>query len=92
MRLRTQNNYMQFVLVALFLNSLIVTPITNKDGMIIPKMSLMFILALFFIPLLAKNLKVFFEFRTDKFFLLLNFIILAGFKVVIDIKAKWQKR
>jgi hypothetical protein len=76
MKLRTQNNYMQSVLVALFVNSLIVTPITNKDGMIIPKMSLMFILALFFIPFLAKNLKVFFEFRTDKFFLLLNFIIL----------------
>lgn len=83
MILSAQNNYMKFLLGSVFLNSLIVTPFANKDGMIIPKMILMFVVAMFLFPILVKNLRIFFKFRNGKIFLLLNLLILFQCIIVI---------
>lgn len=74
---------MKFLLIALFINSLIVTPFANKDGMIIPKMILMFIIAMFLIPILIGNIKLFFKSKVEKLFLLLHIIIFLHCIIVI---------
>jgi O-antigen ligase len=83
MKLDSKKNYFKFLLFALFLNSLIVTPFANKDGMIIPKMMLMFVIALFLLPILTINRELFFKQRIEKIFLVINLIILIYSTVVI---------
>lgn len=83
MQLESKKSYMKFLLLALFLNTLIVTPFANKDGMIIPKMILMFLVALFLIPNLIINSDLFFKKSIEKFFLIVNLIILIHSIIVI---------
>ena len=85
MKSDSKNNYMKFLFFVLFLNSLIVTPFANKDGMIIPKLILMFVVALFLIPILAINRDLFFKQKIEKFFLAVNLVILLHSIVVMII-------
>jgi len=82
-----QSKYMKYLLVAAFLNTLFVTPFANKDGMIIPKMILMFVVAMSLIPILVGNFKFFFKLRSERFFLLLNLIILFHSLIVMLISS-----
>jgi len=58
MRLRTlkEKNYIKFIAVASAVTSVVITPWLNIDSMIIPKLILVFCLALFFIPKLVPEL------------------------------------
>lgn len=76
-----------------FINTLIVTPFFNKDGMIIPKLMLMFITAMYLLPVLVKNYKNFFVYRIEKLSLILQcLIILHSLLVVVFSSAPFEQQ
>jgi O-antigen ligase len=60
-----------------FINTLIVTPFFNKDGMIIPKLILMFTVTMYLLPMLVINYKRFFVNGIEKFLFFLQSLILV---------------
>ena len=52
MKQKTKHSSLNTVINVTILNSLIITPFFNKDGMIIPKLMVMFSLSLYLLPIL----------------------------------------
>jgi O-antigen ligase len=66
-----------------FINTLIVTPFFNKDGMTIPKLILMFTVSMYLVPMLVINYKKFFANRIEKLLFILQSLVLLHSLVVI---------
>jgi O-antigen ligase len=64
-----------FLAFSAFINTLIITPFFNKDGMIIPKLILMCVVSMYFLPIVVLNCKYFFNSRIEK---VLFFLQCAG--------------
>jgi O-antigen ligase len=63
--------------VLAFVNTLIVTPFFNKDGMIIPKLILMFTVTMYLLPMLVINYKRFFVHSIEKLLFFLQSLVLV---------------
>jgi hypothetical protein len=65
------------------LNTLILTPFFNKDAMIIPKLMVMFTLAMFLVPIIYLNYRTILKNKLLKFFTYLNIILLIQSFIVL---------
>ena len=71
------------IISAATLNTLILTPFFNKDAMIIPKLMVMFTLAMFLLPVIYVNRHNFLKNKLLKFFTYLNLILLLQSSIVL---------
>jgi len=75
MKSRINSVSVNFLAFSAFINTLIITPFFNKDGMIIPKLILMCVVSMYFLPIVVLNCKYFFNSRIEK---VLFFLQCAG--------------
>ena len=73
----------QIIIYFVIINSLILTPFFNKDGMIIPKLITMFCLSFFLLPILFANRSNLLKDRFVKIALILQLMILAQSLIVV---------
>ena len=66
-----------------FLHTIAITPFWNKDGMIIPKLIIMFTLAMYLCPILVINLKLILSSKITKFVLIVQCVILVQNLIVL---------
>ena len=81
---KTNNALIKFIVYSAVVNTLIVTPFANKDGMIIPKLMVMFSASMFVLPFVLLNRRqlltnIFLKITTAIFLVLLiqNIIVMA---------------
>jgi O-antigen ligase len=77
----------QIIIYFVIINSLILTPFFNKDGMIIPKLITMFCLSFFLLPILFANRGNLLKDRFVKIALILQLMILAQSLIVLIISS-----
>jgi hypothetical protein len=75
------------IIGAAILNTLILTPFFNKDAMIIPKLMIMFTLAMFLVPIIYLNRRTILNNRLLKIFAFLNIILLIQSFIVLVISS-----
>ncbi len=80
---KTKKSTLNTIINVLVLNSLIITPFFNKDGMIIPKLMVMFSLSLYLLPILLRYKIKIFGSKTLKLAVLLQLLILLDSLVVM---------
>lgn len=78
---------MRFLVLTLFINTLIITPFFNKDGMIIPKLILMFVVSLYILPVIFLNLRNLFLSRFEKTLVVLQLLILIQSIIVMVVSS-----
>ena len=76
MRPSSNQHTSNLIIGTAILNTLILTPFFNKDAMIIPKLMVMFTLAMFLVPIIYLNYRTILKNKLLKFFTYLNIILL----------------
>jgi O-antigen ligase len=76
MVIKEKNSLLKLIVISAFINTLIITPFFNKDGMIIPKLIVIFSTAMLLIPIISLNLKVILKNSSLKIAIILNSLIL----------------
>jgi O-antigen ligase len=56
---RNDQKLFNLIIVSAIINTLIITPFVNKDGMIIPKLMVIFMTAMFLLPIIFFNFRIF---------------------------------
>jgi O-antigen ligase len=74
MLLKTNSAVIKFIIYSAVANTLIVSPFINKDGMIIPKLMVMFSVSMFLLPLVLLNLR---QMLANNVFRITAFILLV---------------
>ena len=80
---KTKQSTLNTIINVTILNSLIITPFFNKDGMIIPKLMVMFSLSLYLLPILLRYKIKIFDSKTLKLAVLLQLLILLDSLIVM---------
>lgn len=63
----SKSRTLQIIVICTFLHTIAITPFWNKDGMIIPKLVIMFTLAMYLVPILVINRHLFLSSKIAKF-------------------------
>ena len=63
----SKSRTLQIIVILTFLHTIAITPFWNKDGMIIPKLVIMFTLAMYLVPILVINRHLFLSSKIAKF-------------------------
>ena len=87
MRSLSKKRLSQIIIYFVIINSLILTPFFNKDGMIIPKLITMFCLSFFLLPILFANRSNLLKERFVKIALILQLMILFQSLIVLIISS-----
>lgn len=87
MSLKNYSVSIKTLAVLAFVNTLIVTPFFNKDGMIIPKLILMFTVTMYLLPMLVINYKRFFVYSIEKLLFFLQILVLVHSIFVIALSS-----
>jgi O-antigen ligase len=87
MKTLSKERLLQIVVYFVIINSLILTPFFNKDGMIIPKLITMFCLSFFLLPILLVNRSRLLKDRFVKIGLIIQLMILAQSLIVLIISS-----
>jgi O-antigen ligase len=87
MKTLSKERLLQIIVYFVIVNSLILTPFFNKDGMIIPKMITMFCLSFFLLPILFANRSNLLKDRFVKIGLVIQLMILAQSLIVLIISS-----
>jgi O-antigen ligase len=77
----------KFLVWSAVLNTIVVTPFFNKDGMIIPKMFVMFCTSLFVLPIIIKNFKDFLKSWFLKSLLAVNVFLIFHSVIVLTLSS-----
>jgi len=85
MILRNKNSYALIIFWTAFINTLIISPGFNKDGMIIPKLMVIFSTSMFLFPMLIKNRKLLIENKLSLFLVGVSILIIIQSVLVIII-------
>lgn len=78
---------LNLIIGSALLNTLIITPFFNKDAMIIPKLMVMFTLAMFLVPIIYLNRDAILKNKTLKLFAFLNFLLLLQSFIVLTLSS-----
>ena len=87
MKSLSKRRIVQIIVYFVMINTLILTPFFNKDGMIIPKLITMFCLSFFLLPILITNRSNLLNDRFVKTGLILQLIILTQSLIVLIISS-----
>ena len=71
------------MVILTFLHTIAITPFWNKDGMIIPKLIIMFTLAMYLCPILVINRKLILSSKITKFVLIVQCVLLVQNLIVL---------
>jgi len=83
MDLKEKHPILQIIIISAFINTLAITPFFNKDGMIIPKLFVMFCTAMYVFPSIFSNYKTIIKNRLLKFATILHFLIVIQSLIVM---------
>ena len=72
-----KSSTLQIMVIFTFLHTIAITPFWNKDGMIIPKLIIMFTLAMYLFPILAINRQLILSSKITKFVLIVQCVLLV---------------
>jgi O-antigen ligase len=78
-----KSSALQIMVFLTFLNTIAITPFWNKDGMIIPKLIIMFTLSMYFFPIVIINRHFILSSKITKFVVLIQCILLLQNLVVL---------
>jgi len=87
MKLLSKEQLLKIIIYFAIINSLILTPFFNKDGMIIPKLITMFCLSFFLLPILLANRSNLLKDRYTKIGFILQLMILTQSVIVLIISS-----
>lgn len=87
MKTLSKKRLLQIIVYFVVINSLILTPFFNKDGMIIPKLITMFSLSFFLLPILLVNRSKLLKDRFVNIGLIIQLLILAQSLIVLIISS-----
>jgi hypothetical protein len=87
MKSDAKNNITNLIVGSAVINTLIITPFFNKDAIIIPKLIVMFCLALYLLPIIYLNWQVIFKSKLLKFFVFLNLMLLLQSLIVLTLSS-----
>jgi len=78
-----RNKILKFLTITAIINSLVITPFFNKDGMIIPKLMVIFISSMYMLPIIFQNIEVIKRFKLIKSTVIINLLIICQGIVVM---------
>ena len=78
-----KSSTLQIMVILTFLHTIAITPFWNKDGMIIPKLIIMFTLAMYLFPILVINRQLFLSSKITKFVLIVQCVLLVQNLIVL---------
>ncbi len=85
MDIKEKNPVLKIIIISAVINTLVITPFFNKDGMIIPKLFVIFSTAMYVFPLIFSNYKVIMKNRLLKLVTILHFLIVLQSLIVMII-------
>jgi hypothetical protein len=83
MDLKDKNPVLKIIIISAVINTLVITPFFNKDGMIIPKLFVIFSTAMYVFPLIFSNYKLIMKNRLLKLITILHFLIVLQSIIVM---------
>jgi O-antigen ligase len=83
MRSKSTQFILNLIVYGAILNTIIITPFFNKDAMIIPKLIIMFTLAMFLLPIILSNIQIIFKSRLLKILGFLSLILVLQSVVIM---------
>lgn len=87
MDLKEKHPILQIIIISAFINTLVITPFFNKDGMIIPKLFVMFCTAMYVFPSIFANYKTIIKNRLLRLATILHFLIVIQSLIVMIISS-----
>jgi O-antigen ligase len=87
MDLKEKNPILKIIIISAVVNTLVITPFFNKDGMIIPKLFVIFSTAMYVSPLIFSNYKIILKNRLLKLIMLLQLLILSQSLIVMIVSS-----
>ena len=78
-----KSSTLQIMVIFTFLHTIAITPFWNKDGMIIPKLIIMFTLAMYLFPILVINRQLILSSKITKFVLIVQCVLLIQNLIVL---------
>ena len=87
MDLKEKNPVLKIIIISAVVNTLVITPFFNKDGMIIPKLFVTFSTAMYVFPLIFSNYKIILKNRLLKLIMLLQLLILSQSLIVMIVSS-----
>jgi len=78
-----KSSTLQIIVIFTFLHTIAITPFWNKDGMIIPKLIIMFTLAMYLLPILVVNCQLILSSKITKFVLIIQSALLIQNLIVL---------
>ena len=87
MDLKEKNPVLKIIIISAVVNTLVITPFFNKDGMIIPKLFVIFSTAMYMLPLIFSNYKIILKNRLLKLIMILQLLILSQSLIVMIVSS-----
>jgi len=87
MDLKNKKPVLKIIIISAVVNTLVITPFFNKDGMIIPKLFVIFSTAMYVFPLILSNYKIILKNRLLKFIMILQLLILCQSLIVMIVSS-----
>jgi O-antigen ligase len=78
-----KSSTLQITVIFTFLHTIAITPFWNKDGMIIPKLIIMFTLAMYLFPILVINRQLILSSKITKFVVIIQCVLLVQNLIVL---------
>ena len=78
-----KSSILQITVIFTFLHTIAITPFWNKDGMIIPKLIIMFTLAMYLFPILVINRQLILSSKITKFVVIIQCVLLVQNLIVL---------
>ena len=74
---------LQIIVFFTFLNTIAITPFWNKDGMIIPKLIIMFTLSMYLLPIIITNRFLILSSKITRFIVIIQCVLLVQNLIVL---------
>ena len=87
MKTKENNSELKIIIVSAVINTLVITPFFNKDGMIIPKLIVIFSTAMYTFPIIISNYKLIIKNRLLKLMGILHLLIVLQSLIVMIVSS-----
>jgi O-antigen ligase len=87
MEIKEKNSVLKIIITSAIINTLVITPFFNKDGMIIPKLIVMFSTAMYLIPVVFSNYRKIVASKLLKFVAIVHVLIFFQSLIVMFVSS-----